>query len=252
MENDYLVGLIKFISPEFSNDFENDNLFFNDLATFHQIEHEQIGDNLEGVISNKLGDEKIRNGLTIYYQVEGNSKVNSVQIDTATIKITPDTINEMYINCFSKIMLSDLEVHEKNILKIKKSYIEKLKGIHDGRLIYVTIGGNKDRFLKNVVSYAQSKKIKMRGNIVSYYKDTHPLFYKIENMNRVPDNDWINGCFHKSVKYQNQNEYRLLFVGLKNNIVKIKNMNKDWIKVDSLNDIKVVTGTKEEVEKYLK
>lgn len=252
MEKDILIGLIKFISPEYSNDFENDKLYFNDLSTFHKIEHDQIGDNLEGVISNKFGDEKVRNGLTMYYQIEGDSKVNSVQIDAATIKFTPNLINEVYINCFSKIMLSDLEVHENNILKIKESYIENLKHIHDGRNIYVTIGGNKDRFLENIIWYAKLNKLKMKGNTVSYYKNTHPLFNKIESRNRLLVTDCINGCFHKSIKYQDQNEYRLLFVGLTNNIVEIKNMSKDWIKVDSLNDIKVVTGTKEEVEKYLK
>ncbi|UXU70168.1 hypothetical protein [Mammaliicoccus sciuri] len=252
MEKDYLVGLIKFISPEYSNDFENNKLFFNDLPTFHRIEHEQIGDKLEGVISKKIGDEKIKNGVTMYYQVEDEPKVNSVQIDSTTIKITPDIINEMYINCFSKIMLSDLEVYEKNILKIKERYIERLKDIHDGRNMYVTIGGNKDRFLENITSYAKSNKLQMKGNIVNYYQNTHPMFDKIYNMNRLLIRDWVNGCFHKSAKYQNQNEYRLLFIGLKSNIVEIKNMYKDWIKVDNLNNVRVVTGTKEEVEKYLK
>lgn len=77
MENDYIVGLIKFISPEYSDDFENDKLYFNTLQTYHGIEHEEIGDNLEGVISKKYGDENVQNGLTLCYQIKGDPKVYS-------------------------------------------------------------------------------------------------------------------------------------------------------------------------------
>lgn len=252
MNDDVMIGLIKFIAPEYSKDFENNKLFFNTLSTFHNIRHNQIGDKLEGVISNKFGDDNEREGLTMYYQVEDEAKVNSVQIDTATVKFTPELVNNIYINCFSKLMLSDLEIHQGNVLKIKQSYIDQLVGIHDNRNIYVSIGGYKDRFLEKLINYSKTNKLKMKGNVVNYFENEHPMFNKIENMKKLLIRDCINGCFYKHIKYQNQNEYRLLFIGLNDNIIKIKNMREDWFKVDSLDDIKVVIGTEEEVENYLK
>lgn len=53
-----IIGVLKFISPEYSKDFENDYLYFNSLKTFQKIEHEDIGDELEGVISDKWGGYK--------------------------------------------------------------------------------------------------------------------------------------------------------------------------------------------------
>ncbi|WP_323705923.1 hypothetical protein P3U41_05845 [Mammaliicoccus sciuri] len=252
MENDYIVGLIKFISPEYSDDFENDKLYFNTLQTYHGIEHEEIGDNLEGVISKKYGDENVQNGLTLCYQIKGDPKVYSFPINTAVDKITPVKAEEMYINCFSELWFSDLELYKDNILKVKETYIESLKDIHDGRNIYVTAGAEKDSFLKAVERYGHTNGFDFIGKGVTYFKNTHPMYNNLKNTKKLSRDDYINSCFCKNIKYQNQNEYRLLFIGLKSNIVEIKNMYKDWIKVDSLKDIKVVTGTKEEVEKYLK
>lgn len=90
-----VIAILKFVHPNYAEDFENSNLYFNNFQRFHEIEHNEIehneiGDNLEGVISNRLGNKYTPNDevdLYIRNSEDPNSKIHKVNVKEVTLKI---------------------------------------------------------------------------------------------------------------------------------------------------------------------
>ena len=127
-----VIAILKFVHPNYAEDFENDNLYFNNLQRFHEIEHDEIGDKLEGVISNKLGNKYAPNDEVEMYirNLEvPNSKIHKVNVKEVTLKNTSDIVKEFKICCFSIIRLKDLVECDDGKYRLNQEFVRKMNGI---------------------------------------------------------------------------------------------------------------------------
>ncbi|MGS0668303.1 hypothetical protein ACU40O_13190 [Staphylococcus arlettae] len=245
-----VIAILKFVHPNYAEDFENSKLYFNDLQRFHKIEHNEIGDNLEGVISNKLGNKyKPNDEVEMYIRnlEVPNSKIHKVNVKEVTLKNTSDIVKEFKICCFSIIRLKDLVESDDGKYRLNQDFIRKMNGIVDNRNIYLTIY-LKD-FIDKLVRTFSDKDTYFKTAIVEYFEDKHPLFYKIENGDRLKVKDFINASFYKTSKYSNQKEYRILTHKLKENKIKIEGLFDKFYELENLEQLAINFFTEEEYRK---
>lgn len=222
---DTVIGILKFVSPEYSADFEESNLFFNNLQNFHSIEHKEVGDPLEGVISNTFGNKDDTEDKVEMYMRRldsPNSKIQKISVKEVTLKNTSDLTKEFKICCFSIIRFSDLVINENGEYKLSEKFIDDLKGIIDGRNIYITV--DLQAFINKISCIFSTKDTYFKTAIVRYFDKKHPLFSKVENNEDLLVRDIIDASFYKTKKYANQKEYRILTHKLRNNKVKIEGL----------------------------
>ncbi|MEB7824808.1 hypothetical protein [Staphylococcus chromogenes] len=242
-----VIGILKFVHPNFAEDFEKSQLFFNNLQRFHEIEHHEIGDNLEGVISNKLGNKYDPNDEVEVYvrNLEvPNAKIHKVNVKEVTLKHTSNIVKDFKICCFSIIILRDLVESDDGNYRLSQEFIQKMKGIIDNRNIYFTI--HSEDFINKLSRTFSEKDIYFKSSIVKYFEDKHPLFYKIENGEKLLVKDFIDASFYKTNKYSNQNEFRILTYKLKGNKVKIQGLYNNFKKLEGLDQLVIGIYTEEE------
>lgn len=242
-----VIAILKFVHPNYAEDFENSKLYFNDLQRFHKIEHNEIGDNLEGVISSKLGNKyKPNDEVEMYIRnlEVPNSKIHKVTVKEVTLKNTSDIVKEFKICCFSIIRLKDLVESDDGKYRLNQDFIRKMNGIVDNRNIYLTIY-LKD-FIDKLVRTFSEKDTYFKTAIVEYFEDKHPLFYKIENGERLIVKDFINASFYKTSKYSSQKEYRILTHKLEENKIKIERLFDKFHKLENLEQLAINFYTEEE------
>ena len=119
-----------------------------------------------------------------------------------------------------------------------------MNGIVDNRNIYLTIY-LKD-FIDELVRTFSDKDTYFKTAIVEYFEDKHPLFYKIENGDRLKVKDFINASFYKTSKYSNQKEYRILTHKLKENKIKIEGLFDKFHELENLEQLAINFFTEEE------
>ena len=247
-----IIGVLKFISPKYSKDFENDYLYFNSLKTFQKIEHEDIGDELEGVISDKWVDiNSSEDSIEMYFQRldDPYAQVNKVNLKEVIFKNTPNINKDFKICCFSIIRESDLVKMDDGIYRLSQKFINEINGILDNRNIYITIDFKK---IKNrLLKYFSENDIFFKGDIVEYFNEKHPLFYKIENKEELTFEDIVKVSFCKSNKYANQKEYRILAYKLKGNKIKIIGLYNEFFQLKGLEQLAIKFYTEEEYKDML-
>ena len=242
-----VIAILKFVHPNYAEDFENDNLYFNNLQRFHEIEHDEIGDKLEGVISNKLGNKYAPNDEVEMYirNLEvPNSKIHKVNVKEVTLKNTSDIVKEFKICCFSIIRLKDLVECDDGKYRLNQEFVRKMNGIIDNRNIYVTI--HLKNFINKLVRTFSEKETYFKAAIVKYFEDKHPLFYKIESGEKLIVKDFINASFYKTSQYDSQKEYRILTYKLKENKLKIEGLYDKFQKLENLKQLAINFYTEEE------
>lgn len=234
---DMVIGILKFVYPQYSQDFEEGNLFFNNLRNFSKIEHNHIGDKLEGFISNKMGDKNNSTDdfeMTFRNLENKNAKIHKVNVKEVVIKNTHDIVNEFKINCFTIVRLGDLEEVSENKLKFKESFINKISGIHDNRNVYLTF--DVYNFVESIKEEFGKIDTYFKADYVKYFKDEHPSFKKLSTGKQLTAEDYINASFYKSDEYSNQNEYRILTHKLSGNKMNFKKFPQIFSKVNSLEE----------------
>ncbi|MEJ7218426.1 hypothetical protein [Staphylococcus gallinarum] len=250
MESDYMIGIFKFIDKNYSDDFENNNLYFNSLKTYHDISDEAVGDALEGIMSDEWGDSNDENALTMYYKIGDSEEVKVTNFSTAVFKIKPNDIDKIYIDCFTVLMRSDLENvdKDKNIFRIKPSYIEGLAKIIKNRNIYLNLEFK--NFLNKVDEFSKKNNIPIKGDDVKYYSKKHPLYYKHAKVGISSLKELLDVAFYKTEKYKYQREYRIALYNIENNLMHIEGIYENWFEVKELSQINFVIGDWETVQKY--
>lgn len=234
---DMVIGILKFVYPQYSQDFEEGNLFFNNLRNFRKIEHDHIGDKLEGVISSKMGDKNNATDeveMTIKNLEDKNAKIYRFNVKEVVIKNTHEIVNEFKICCFTIIRLSDLEEVSENRLKFKESFISKVSGINDNRNVYLTF--DVYNFIENIKEEFGKIDSYFKADYVKYFKDKHPLFNNLSTGKLLTAKDYIDSSFYKSDEYSDQNEYRILTHKLSGNKVNFKKFPQIFNKINSLDE----------------
>lgn len=235
-----VIGILKFVYPEYGHDFENSNLFFNNLQRFHSIEHKEIGDRLEGVISNRLGNKyDAEDDVEMYIRRldDPNSKIHKFNVKEVVLKNKTQLTKDFKICCFSLIRFKDLvEVSDGNY-KLSQKFINEMSGIIDHRNIYITF--DLKSFIDKIVASFSEQGTYFKTAIVKYFENKHPLFYKIENNEKLTPQDFVNAIFYKTDTYSNQKEYRILTHKLEGNKIEVKGMFDDFIQLNSLEQIAV-------------
>ena len=234
---DIVIGILKFVYPQYSQDFEEGNLYFNDLVNFHKIEHDHIGDKLEGVISSKLGDKNNSTDeieMTFRNLENKNAKIHKINVKEVVIKNTHDIVNEFKINCFTIVRLGDLEEVSENRLKFKESFINKISGINDNRNVYLTF--DVYNFVESIKEEFGKIDSYFKADYVKYFKDEHPLFKKLSTGKQLTGKDYIDASFYKSDKYSDQNEYRILVHKLSGNKVNFRKFPQIFNELNSLDE----------------
>lgn len=242
-----VIAILKFVHPNHAEDFEKSKLYFNDLQRFHEIEHSEIGDNLEGVISNKLGNKYEPNDEVEMYirNLEvPNSKIHKINVKEVTLKNTSDIVKEFKICCFSIIRLKDLVESDDGKYRLNQDFIQKMNGIVDNRNIYLTI--HLKDFIDKLVRTFSERDTYFKTAIVKYFEDKHPLFYKIEGEEKLLVKDFINASFYKTSKYASQKEYRILTHKLKGNKIKVEGLYEKFQELENLEQLAINFYTEEE------
>ncbi|KAA9392175.1 hypothetical protein F6I16_03530, partial [Staphylococcus epidermidis] len=88
-------------------------------------------------------------------------------------------------------------------------------------------------------------------DIVEYFNEKHPLFYKIENKEELTFEDIVKVSFCKSNKYANQKEYRILAYKLKGNKIKINGLYNEFFQLKGLEQLAIKFYTEEEYKDML-
>lgn len=251
LENkDKIIGILKFISPKYSKDFENDYLYFNSFKTFQKIEHEDIGDELEGIISDKWGDRNSSDdSIEMYFKRldDPHAKINKVKVKEVIFKNTPNINKDFKICCFSMIRESDLVKSDDGIYHLSQNFINEISGIRDNRNIYITI--DFEHFKNRLIKYFSDNNTYFKGDSVEYFKDKHPLFYKIEKNKKLTFEDIVKVSFFKPDKYANQKEYRILAYNLNGNKIKINGLYNEFSQLKDLDQLAIKFYTEEEYKK---
>ncbi|GBD80652.1 hypothetical protein GCM10025886_01080 [Tetragenococcus halophilus subsp. flandriensis] len=220
-----MIYLVKSVKNEYSEDFINGRLFFNDIEFYHEIEDKKVGDDQEGIMKS-VHDSK--QGYEVF--------INGSKLGTAWNVINqmePKFSVPIKLACFSYIDCEDIEIDINDNINIKESYFKELERLNGERRLFLC--QDVEKFMEEIDKSIKGKNIEIQTDCVSYYDKEHPLEQSLNNLenlsNKERDKIAKDIMFYKDIKYQKQKEWRILSLGQKNNVLHIENMKDSWTEI---------------------
>jgi len=204
LPNDQTAFLLKFVTPEYENDFIQGKLYMNPLQYFMNREKESgirgVGDALEAsavfvdvdlTLKDPDTDEVVMKGKAGRINFHSNERVQSpalcmYAVDKDVLKVESE--DETYINAKPLIDQTDLE--------------KLISDFGDNMLII-----NAAKFAERVIRKCAEDDIKFRMGKVKYFDFSRNFTNRI---NAYYDLDGSDICFIKDDFFKSQNEFRIL------------------------------------------
>lgn len=236
MKND-VIGLLKYNKIEFCSDFEDGNIYFNDLLYYQTNEEKFIGDKNEGKIVNNLNpDDK----LIIIKAVDSKEYHILPNITSLSHNYSHSIYKNIKISCYTIIRKSDIETDKIEngieIYRFKESFLDSLPVYEDERNIYICNDIN--MFCKSLANECSEEVNTMIAKQVHYYNSKNTYFEKMKNGSYSYD-DLLNAAFEKDIKYQSQREFRILVEGLVGNKIYLPDINDYWFHVEDIKNQRI-------------
>lgn len=226
-----IIGLLKYVLPEYASDFEQGKLFMQNIEYYKdkEITDELIKDIDEGIIFH----EKNPDNYLMFFQV-GDGEIHHLKnLKTLRHSKWKTDIEEIKINCFTIITSDDIEPIEDGLYKLKTAYLDSLPPYSEKRFVYITIKPNHFvNTIKNLLKEENLASYQMRP--VEYFDTKHPLFDNFYNIDNTLDT-----VFHKPNLYKSQREFRIAVYGYIKQSITYNKYSDIWTKTDDLRNIRI-------------